>query len=181
MKVILLETTSDIDSELVMRFSVTAPLVWWNDFLTSRIGDFGKFDIYYHILKNEFTLGDFEYDGIVDYGVPEARIGNDEARYLHARAMALVISSLNGARARYLDYMSRVKNLSADAFWIDKAKEAFSQIRVLLPQSYLIRGDILVFEKDFQKISVFATISPNWKELHESIMRALKGDKTNET
>lgn len=112
---------------------ITAPLYWWKEFDTYKVDTVANSCSTMHkIHAKEFTWGDFSVEHLTNFGMWNEKegFGNDDATYAHAKVMSFIISSLNGARDRYLDYKSRGKD------WSEQAKQAWWQMIQLLPSSY---------------------------------------------
>lgn len=112
---------------------ITAPLYWWKEFDTYKVGTVANpCSTMHKIHAKEFTWGDFSVEHLTNFGMWNEKegFGNDDATYAHAKVMSFIISSLNGARDRYLDYKSRGKD------WSEQAKQAWWQMIQLLPSSY---------------------------------------------
>lgn len=118
---------------IIVYFDVTAPLYWWKEYDTYKVGTVANSCSTMHkIHEKEFTWDDFSCEHLTNYGawVGEHGFMEESASYAHAKIMDLVIDSLNGARVRYLDYVSRGPEYK------DRAKQVWWQMIQLLPTSY---------------------------------------------
>ena len=112
---------------------ITAPLYWWKEFDTYKVGTVANSCSTMHkIHAKEFVWEDFSVEHLINFGMWNEKEGfdNNDATYAHAKVMSFIISSLNGARARYLDYKSRGPE------YTERAKQAWWQMIQLLPSSY---------------------------------------------
>ena len=112
---------------------ITAPLYWWKEFDTYKVGTVANSSSTMHkIAAKEFTWEDFSIEHLTNFGMWNEKegFGNGDATYAHAKVMGFVISSLNGARERYLDYKSRGSE------YAERAKQVWWQMIQLLPSSY---------------------------------------------
>ena len=133
---------------------ITAPLYWWKEFDTYKVGTVANSCSTMHkIHDKEFDLGDFSHEHLINYGGTDVddSLSPDEATYSQARVMKLIISSLNGARDRYLDYKARGSEFK------ERAKEAWWQMIQLLPSSYnqkrtvMLNYEVLVGIYEYRK------------------------------
>lgn len=118
---------------IVVYADITAPLYWWKEFDTYKVGTVANSCSTMHkIHAKEFTWEDFSIEHLTNFGMWNEKEGfdNDDAAYAHAKVMGFVIASLNGARKRYLNFKSRGKD------WSEEAKRAWWQMIQLLPSSY---------------------------------------------
>lgn len=110
---------------------ITAPLYWWKEFDTYKIGTVANSCSTMHkIAEKEFTWEDFSVEHLLNFGMWGEQFTDADAVYAPAKTMACVISALNGARDRYLNYKSRGKD------WGKQTKQAWWQMIQLLPSSY---------------------------------------------
>lgn len=82
------------------------------------------------IAEKEFEWSDFSTEHLFNFGMWGEPFTDADAVYAPAKTMKCVISALNGARDRYLDYKSRGKG------WEPLAKQAWWNMIQLLPSSY---------------------------------------------
>lgn len=127
---------------LVVYVDITAPLYWWKEFDTYKVGTVANsYSTMHCIHKHEFTLEDFSYEHLLNYGgrmSSDYEFTSDDASYSHARLLKTIVDSLNGARERYLDYASRGPE------YITRAKDAWWQMIQLLPSSYNQKRTIML-------------------------------------
>lgn len=127
---------------LVVYVDITAPLYWWKEFDTYKVGTVANSCSTMHCIhKHEFTLEDFSYEHLLNYGgrmSSDYEFTSDDASYSHARLLKTIVDSLNGARERYLDYASRGPE------YIARAKDAWWQMIQLLPSSYNQKRTIML-------------------------------------
>lgn len=112
---------------------ITAPLYWWKEFDTYKVGTVANSCSTMHkIQEKEFTWEDFSAEHLTNYGMWDKKEGftESDATYAYAKVFGLVITALNGARDRYLDYKDRGPE------WNERAKTAWWQMIQLLPSSY---------------------------------------------
>lgn len=93
---------------ITVYLDITAPLYWWK----------------------EFTWEDFSIEYLTNFGMWEEQFTDADAIYAPAKTMGCVISALNEARDRYLDFKSRGSQ------WEGNTKQAWWQMIQLLPSSY---------------------------------------------
>lgn len=112
---------------------ITAPLYWWKEFDTYKVGTVANSCSTMHkITEKEFEWSDFSVEKLKNFGCVYDEGGFNEA-YAgigQAKVMGLILLSLNGARERYLDLISRGSSYN------QQAKEVWWQIIQLLPSSY---------------------------------------------
>ena len=77
-----------------------------------------------------FEWSDFSTEHLLNFGMWGEQFTDADAIYAPAKTMGCVISALNGARDRYLDFKSRGSE------WTELAKRAWWQMTQLLPSSY---------------------------------------------
>ena len=108
---------------------VTAPLYWWKEFDTYKVGTVANSCSTMHkIADKEFTLDDFSYEHLDIYR-EHTMYAPNEYRFSSMALLKLEIDVLNQCRERYL------KN---------KAKSDWWQIIQLLPSSYNQRRTIML-------------------------------------
>lgn len=169
-----------IDFPLAITLGVKAPMSWWHSFLDSGLGEVvSQENLYQRFIEWEFELGDFECDELSNYGpyYDLPHVSNDTARYAHARVMELIIASLNGARDRYLDYEAQYQKVLR---YEPEMKNALAQIMILLPQSYLIRGEVVIHicDGDVFRLTSLADTSPHWKKVYDAIDEFLGSERS---
>ena len=97
---------------------ITAPLYWWKEFDTYKVGTVrNSCSTMHKIHAKEFTLDDFSHEHLMDIGVYDNPVS----------VMGLVISCLNECRAKFLETNDK-------AYW--------HQMIQLLPSSYNQRATV---------------------------------------
>lgn len=102
---------------------ITAPLYWWSDFDTYKVGTVANSCSTMHkIADKEFTLDDFSYEHLIDSPFVEEEPGKPALLNVPAREMSVIlVNVLNAARHNYLK---------------TKDKKYWWQMIQLLPSSY---------------------------------------------
>lgn len=113
---------------IVVYVDITAPLYWWKEFDTYKVGTVANSCSTIH--AKEFTWEDFSAEHLTNFGMWGEQFTDADAVYAPAKTMGCTISALNGARDRYLDLKSRGSQ------WEQQAKQAWWQMIQLLPSSY---------------------------------------------
>ena len=108
---------------IVVHTDITAPLYWWKEFDTYKIGTVSNSCSTMHkIADKEFVLEDFSYEHLVDTPLVESEPGVPELFNMQAKHMLeITIGVLNAARLNYLKTQDK-------KYW-------YSMIQ-LLPSSY---------------------------------------------
>lgn len=110
---------------------ITAPLYWWKEFDTYKVGTVvNSCSTMHKIHAKEFTWEDFSVEHLTNFGMWGEQFTDADAVYAPAKTMGCIISALNGARDRYLNFKSRGTQ------WGHQAKQAWWQMIQLLPSSY---------------------------------------------
>ena len=116
---------------ITVYLDITAPLYWWKEFDTYKVGTVANSCSTMHkIHEKEFTWEDFSVEQLTNFGMWGEQFTDADAVYAPAKTMGCIISALNGARDRYLDFKSRGTQ------WEHQAKQAWWQMIQLLPSSY---------------------------------------------
>lgn len=116
---------------ITMYLDITAPLYWWKEFDTYKVGTVANSCSTMHkIQEKEFSWSDFSIEHLINFGMWGEQFTDGDASYAPAKVMGCVVSALNGARERYLGFKSRGPELEA------QAKQAWWQMIQLLPSSY---------------------------------------------
>lgn len=124
---------------IVVYLDITAPLYWWKEFDTYKVGTVANSCSTMHkIAEKEFEWSDFSTEHLSNFGMWGEQFTDADAAYAPAKTMGCVISALNGARDRYLNYKSRGKD------WSKQAKQAWWQMIQLLPSSYNQKRTIML-------------------------------------
>lgn len=138
-----------------VQMDVTAPLYWWKEFETYKVGTVSNSCSTMHkIQAKEFTLDDFSCEHLVDcpdsgecepHTVSYDCEGNDEYFY-PMDSMRMTVSMLNAARESYLKAKADFEFMSGrgQAYWMPKntMKKYWWQMIQLLPSSYNQRRTI---------------------------------------
>lgn len=120
---------------LIVYVDITAPLYWWKEFDTYVTNDCSAMP---KIAEKEFEWADFSIEQLTNYGMWGPEFTEADATYAPAKVMGCVISALNGARDKYLDFASR------GPLWAERAKQAWWQMIQLLPSSYNQRRTVMM-------------------------------------
>ena len=124
---------------LVVYVDITAPLYWWKEFDTYKVGTVSNSCSTMHkIAAKEFTWEDFSIEHLLNFGMWGVEFTAADASYAPAKVMGCVIDALNGARERYLQFASRGSE------WTHRAKQAWWQMIQLLPSSYNQRRTVMM-------------------------------------
>ena len=151
---------------ITVNLDITAPLYWWKDFYTYEVGTVANSCSTMHkITAKEFEWSDFSTEHLLNFGMWGEQFTDADAIYAPAKTMGCVISALNGARDRYLDFKSRGSE------WTELAKRAWWQMTQLLPSSYNQKWTVML------NYEVLAGIYPmlrnheldEWVQYYESI------------
>ena len=111
---------------LTVYLDITAPLYWWKEFDTYKIGSVANSCSTMHkIHAKEFTLDDFSHEHLLDYGDIELAWGED----VPLRSLVCIIRTLNVYREKYLE---------------TKDKDYWWQLIQLLPSSYNQKRTIML-------------------------------------
>lgn len=123
---------------IVVYCDITAPLYWWKEFDTYKVGTVANSCSTMHkIHAKEFTIDDFSHEHLVSNGAPtRLNVGKtfddescDELRFDHHGALLGVVKSLNYARDMYL---------------LHRQKRDWWQMIQLLPSSYNQKRTLLL-------------------------------------
>lgn len=108
---------------IVVYLNITAPLYWWKEFDTYKVGTVANSCSTMHkIYAKEFTLDDFSYEHLIDSPLVEEEPGKPALLNMQAREMLVIlVNVLNAARYNYL------KTNDKKYWW---------QLIQLLPSSY---------------------------------------------
>ena len=127
---------------------LTAPLYWWKEFDTYKVGTVANSCSTMHkIAAKEFTLEDFSCEHLFD-----SANGEDTDCWTYSTEgiceiepidiLNLTIAMLNKARELYLDYQQKAS--TGDQFAKDHVKEYWWQMIQLLPSSYNQRRTVML-------------------------------------
>ena len=112
---------------IVVYADVTAPLYWWKEADTYKVGTVrNSCSTMHKITEKEFTLDDFSHEHLV----------SDEIDCLID-----IINNLNDAREIYLNYENVKDNISKD---INSKKDVWWQIIQILPSSYNQKATLML-------------------------------------
>lgn len=89
---------------IVVYLDITAPLYWWKEFDTYKVGTVANSCSTMHkIADKEFTLADFSYEHLIDSPLVEEEPGKPALLNMQAREMLVIlVNVLNAARYNYL-------------------------------------------------------------------------------
>lgn len=89
---------------IVVYLDITAPLYWWKEFDTYKVGTVANSCSTMHkIHAKEFTLDDFSYEHLIDSPLVEEEPGKPALLNMQAREMLVIlVNVLNAARYNYL-------------------------------------------------------------------------------
>jgi hypothetical protein len=105
---------------------ITAPLYWWKEFDTYKIGTVSNSCSTMHTIhKKEFTLDDFSHEHLIDINSKDLKWGD----VVPLTALEIVINALNAYRTKYLE---------------TKDKKYWWQMIQLLPSSYNQKRTIML-------------------------------------
>lgn len=111
---------------------ITAPLYWWKEFDTYRVGVEKNSDSTMHMIHaKEFTLDDFSHEHLINGEVYAYPLGGGWRGISPIETLRATVELLNNCRTYYLSMISQ-KVPMADK----KAKEIWWQMIQLLPSSY---------------------------------------------
>ena len=140
---------------IVVTVDITAPLYWWKEFDTYKIGTVANSCSTMHkIHAKEFTRDDFSHEHLIEYGAPEevpviavgegvSTIENEVRRFWPSDILDLTIAMLNRSRQMFLE---------------TKDKKFWWQMIQLLPSSYNQRRTVML------NYEVLAGIYPKRKD-----------------
>ena len=135
----LLASTKDDDSKFMrmihVQADITAPLYWWKEFDTYKIGTVANSESTMHtIAQKAFTRNDFSCEMLIDeytLGSDKQRLWSEDLNYPMCPSDILdeLIDALNALRKNYLDAMNLDKKEDAREYWYNMIQ--------LLPTSYM--------------------------------------------
>lgn len=116
---------------IVIYLDITAPLYWWKEFDTYKVGTVANSCSTMHkIHEKEFTLDDFSHEHLMDYYNQSVPLSSNEiSSYSYIAMLHHTIDILNRARTHYLE---------------TKDKDWWWQMIQLLPSSYNQRRTIML-------------------------------------
>ena len=110
---------------------ITAPLYWWKEFDTYKVGTVANSCSTMHkITAKEFEWSDFSTEHLLNFGMWGEQFTDADAIYAPAKTMGCVISALNGAWYIYVDF------IWCGWEWRELGERAWWERFVLLPSSY---------------------------------------------
>ena len=133
---------------IVAYMDITAPLYWWKEFDTYKVGTVANSCSTMHkIHSKEFTLDDFSHEHLFGFFNEEDHDCwtvdiNSISDLESADILDLTINMLNKARALYLEYQKKAG--SGNEFAKAHVKEYWWQMIQLLPSSYNQRRTVMV-------------------------------------
>ena len=109
---------------------ITAPMYWWKEFDTYKVGTVRNSCSTMHTICNKkFEEGDFSHDQLMDFDDPAMIIGD----YIPETFLNTTIRRLNSWRQKYLEVKDSDSELTKKYWW---------QIIQLLPSSYNQRATV---------------------------------------
>ena len=134
----LLRTNKDDDSKFMrmmhVQADVTAPLYWWKEYDTYKVGTVANSESTMHTIhKREFDMRDFAHDELLD----DYTIGDDFDDETYVRPDEILtdtIMTLNMLRKLYLQAVEEKKDAEAKDYWYNMIQ--------LLPTSYMQKRTI---------------------------------------
>nr|DAU44368.1 MAG TPA: hypothetical protein [Caudoviricetes sp.] len=113
---------------------ITAPLYWWKEFDTYKIGTVANSCSTMHkIAEKKFTMDDFSCEHLFDQNYDEDDLMIDSG-YSPYDLMKLTVRSLNYYRQKYLT--AKIKPMKEEAKRAENVKNYWWQMIQLLPSSY---------------------------------------------
>ena len=135
----LLASAKDDDSKFMrmihVQADITAPLYWWKEFDTYKIGTVANSESTMHtIAQKAFTRNDFSCEMLIDeytLGSDKQSLWSEDSNYPMCPSDILdeLIDALNALRKNYLDAMNLDKKEDAREYWYNMIQ--------LLPTSYM--------------------------------------------
>lgn len=109
---------------------VTAPLYWWKEFDTYKVGTVANSCSTMHKIHSKiFTLDDFSHEQLINHVRVEPKSENERTQYaMPLGTLNLIISALNTCREAYIR--------ANDAGDLESAEQLWHQMIQLLPSSY---------------------------------------------
>ena len=128
-------------SMLPVYVRITAPLYWWKEFDTYKVGTVANScSTMQTIAEKEFTIEDFSTDQLCEIGSEDIALLGEEATYYKHRFELDICSELNFARRLYLAADKKLKRAdltcSEAIHVIAQRKKYWWQMIQLLPSSY---------------------------------------------
>jgi len=132
---------------IVVYTDITAPLYWWKEFDTYKVGTVSNSCSTMHkITEKEFTLDDFSCEHLVYDNPDELDYYGSELRgvthYHYLNALNHTIDALNSARDHYL--LAKNKPLKDETKHVELMQRYWWQMIQLLPTSYNQRRTIML-------------------------------------
>lgn len=131
---------------IVVYADITAPLYWWKEFDTYRIGvEKNSCSTMHKIHEKEFTLEDFSCEHLFELGknAEFEDLPKYDTEYWDAKLLLeMTIKSLNHYRAKFLETKS--KPMKDDTKRAELAKKYWWQMIQLLPSSYNQRRTVMM-------------------------------------
>ena len=135
---------------IVVYLDITAPLYWWKEFDTYKVGTVANSCSTMHkIHENVFTLEDFSFEHLLGGDLaPLVQDHNDDLNaWSPSQIASYMVSMLNACRLKYLELDEMVKN-GTDKMSKDEAitlrKQYWWQMIQLLPSSYNQKRTIML-------------------------------------
>ena len=123
---------------ITVTFDITAPLYWWKEFDTYKVGTVANSCSTMHkIADKEFSLDDFSHEHLINEYSGEDDWESEWLDDLHT-----TIRRLNHARKRYLE--TKVKPMKEESKRAENMKKYWWQMIQLLPSSYNQRRTVMM-------------------------------------
>lgn len=150
---------------IVVYVDITAPLYWWKEFDTYKVGTVANSCSTMHkIQAKEFTPEDFSCEHLFNAQNSEIEqwtlMANGE-RWNSELLLGMICQSLNYYRLAFLDYSQKIRNAKTEEdtqYFAKKKKEAWWQMIQLLPSSYNQKRTVML------NYEVLAGIYPSRKD-----------------
>lgn len=117
---------------IVVYTDITAPLYWWKEFDTYKVGTVANSCSTMHkIAAKEFTLDDFSHENLFEADVRDGMYYSKvaEEEFTSADALEVIVEALNNYRSLYLSFQD---------------KKYWNQMIQLLPTSYNQRRTVMM-------------------------------------
>lgn len=132
---------------IVVYVDITAPLYWWKEFDTYKVGTVvNSCSTMHKITAKEFTMDDFSHENLLNFInhnkderlTPSIELGCGECKFSPYGILELTVDMLNICRERYL---AALKTEEETGF---SAKDIWWQMIQLLPSSYNQRRTVML-------------------------------------
>jgi hypothetical protein len=130
---------------IVVWLDITAPLYWWKEFDTYKVGTVANSCSTMHkIHAKEFTMGDFSTEHLMDWRAQADICDSTDVLdvYCYQTVLTNTIEALNNARAHYLE--TKRKPMKDESARKELMKKYWWQMIQLLPSSYNQRRTVML-------------------------------------